>query len=259
MSPDPYARALAQPGSIAARNALAAHWRAQGDPRAELIDKQLEYRELDLLRDWASPRPQQLRAEIAAIVEQHGRTYAGRLADLVDKFEFKRGLVAAITVSGEDVFRVLPEALSLAPIQHLYVTAPLGDRDRLFAVPELARLVSLNFPRVGAAFGDEGAIALARSPHLAKLKYLELFNCAITRVGVEAIAASPYLTTCAFISFGGNACDPTPEVYDWDGIRYPTYKEVGAEIAAKFGQRAWLTIPDDDEYPPSLDELAVTP
>ncbi|MCX5746608.1 MAG: hypothetical protein NT062_29375 [Proteobacteria bacterium] len=40
----PFERVLAEPGSIAARRALAAEWKAAGDPRALLIEKQLAQR-----------------------------------------------------------------------------------------------------------------------------------------------------------------------------------------------------------------------
>src|ERR1043165_7188148 len=146
---DPFQRVLAEPGSIAARKALAAHWRAQNDPRAELVEKQLALRDLHLNKDYASPRARQLDADVKALIGNHGRAFAGRVADLVDRYEFKRGLVAEVTVSGAKFPAIASELFKLAPIQHLKITSPLGSLEKVLAVPEVRKLVSIDFARMG--------------------------------------------------------------------------------------------------------------
>ena len=248
-----FERVLAEPGSLAARHALAAEWKAAGDPRATLIEQQLAQRELAL----AGKMDDAARAgrEIDELIARHGRAFAGPIADLVDGFQFFRGLVARVTLRGAQWQVRAAELLRLAPIQHLKLTAPLGDLDALFGMPELLRLRSLNLPSQQKAFGDRGAIALARSPHVTNLRFLDLGGDAIGQAGIEAIAASPYLAQAAFIHFTGNPADPTPwaNVLDRDFGR----PALAAELEHTFGKRPWLAVPDG-ELPPSYDELAVT-
>ncbi|MCX5746609.1 MAG: hypothetical protein NT062_29380, partial [Proteobacteria bacterium] len=152
----------------------------------------------------------QLDREVDAIVARDGRALAGPIADLVDSFQFFRGLVARVTLRGAQWQLRAAELFALAPIQHVKLTKPLGDLDSLFAMPELLRLRSLNLPSQQQAFGDAGAIALARSPHVVNLRFVDLGGDAIGEAGVEALAASPYLEHAAYIHLIGNPCDPTP-------------------------------------------------
>lgn len=255
---DPLQRVLAEPGSIAARKALAAAWRTQGDPRAELIDKQLALRELEHAKDFSSPRSRALDAEVTQIIAQHGRAYAGRVADLALAYQFRRGLVAHVTVSGEAFPRVAAELFTLAPIQHLNLVAPLGDLARVFATPQFARLVTLECVRHEGAFGDAGANALARARHASGLRWIDLMRDAIGEPGAEALAASPYLEHARFINFEHNPADPTPFAAEYEGVWSTGRPPLAQQLERTYGQRPWLAVPPG-EWPPRRDDVAVTP
>ncbi len=258
---DAFARVLAQPGSLAARVALAAAWRALGDARADLIDKQLALRELHARGDFASPRPKALDRDIREILARHGREYAGRVADLVQAYEFRRGLVAHVTVSGERFPEIATELFALAPIQHLNLVEPLGDLARVLATPELAKLVTLECVRMGDAFGDAGARTLARSPNVAGLRWIDLMSDGIGEPGVEALAASPHLTNALYIDFDDNPADPTPYGTELDGPSGSCMAgrpPLAEQLERTYGKRPWLAVPPD-AWPPRRDDVAVTP
>lgn len=255
---DAYQRVLAQPGSIAARKALADDWRARGDARADLIDKQLALRDLHVRKDFASPRAKSLDAEVKQIIAQHGRQYAGRVADLVEKFEFRRGLVAHVTVSGERFPKVAGELFTLAPIQHLNLIAPLGDLSRVFGTPEFKKLVTLDCTRHEASFGDAGANVLARSPNAASLRWIDLMSDAIAEPGIAALAASPYLEHTLFINFEYNPADPTPYAEEYEGAWTTGRPPLAQQMERSYGKRPWLAAPAG-EWPPKRDDVAVTP
>jgi hypothetical protein len=255
---DAYQRVLANPGSIAARKALAAAWHAAGDARADLIDKQLAVRDLDLAKDYSSPLAKRLADEVKQLVAQHGRQWAGRVADLVEGYRFHRGLVAQVTVSGQRFPDVASELFTLAPIQHLDLVAPLGDLNRVFATPELKKLVSLECARHEDAFGDAGANILARSRNVASLRWIDLMRDAITEAGAGALAASPYLEHAVYISLKKNPADATPYAQDYDGAWTTGRPPLAQQLERTYGKRPWLAVPAG-EWPPTRDDVAVTP
>ena len=257
---DPFERVLAEPGSLAARRALASHWRGQNDPRAELIEKQLAVRELDRKRDFSSDQARALNREVKEIIAQHGRAFAGRVADLVSGYEFHRGLVAKVMVSGEKFPSIASELFRLAPIQHLNITAPLGDLERLLAVPQIKKLATVDFARIGDVFGDAGARIFARSTSVSKLRYIELYANGIGRAGAEALAASPYLEHALYVGLRENPADATPFANNYDGVDTGGRPPLAEELEEMFGKRPWLAVPEDPEnWPPDRDECAVTP
>ena len=257
---DPFERVLAEPGSLAARRALAAHWHAKGDPRADLIDKQLALRDLKLAGDFSSDKARSLTREVEGIIAQHGRAYAGLVADLVSGSEFHRGLVAKVMVSGEQFPSVAAELFRLAPIQHLNITAPLGDLERILAVPQVKKLATIDFARIGDAFGDAGARIFARSTSVSKLRYIEFYSDAIGRAGAEALAASPYLEHALYVGLRENPADATPFANNYDGVDTGGRPPLAEDLEDMFGKRPWLAIPEDPEnWPPDRDECAVTP
>lgn len=252
-------RVMAEPASLAARYALLAEWKAANNPQAELLEQQLADR-LFTGPNRRSDEAWQVMHAIDRLLREHGREWAGRVAELVTRYKFHRGLVAQVDLPGDRFLEVMPELLSLAPIQHVNLHAPFAPIAELAESPLLARLSSLRLEGAGAACGDRGAIALAGSPHVVNLVDLGLADCAITRAGVDAIAASPYLTSAKRIDLEGNPCDPTPRVIDegegnWLAHRPP----LAMELEALHGKRPWLALPTGylPTWPPHPDELAL--
>jgi len=252
-------RVLAEPGSTAARKALAAEWRASGNPQVDLIDAQLEYRELERANKTSSPAAKALLVAIDRSIAQHGSVWAGALTKLVDSLEYRRGLIAKVTLSGERFLAVAPELFAHAPIQHVDFEAPLA-LDKLLASPFLGKLGSLAIQLQYAAFGDREAIAVARTRQLAGLRWLSLYANGIGEAGVEALAASPYLEGCVYLGLVDNPCDPTPSVVDYDGTEGVSRPPIADQLERSYGKRPWLSGPAPGEpWPPDRDDLVVTP
>jgi hypothetical protein len=228
-------RVMANPRSLGARYALLEEWQAANDPRTKLLEYQLGYR-----------RNGSRYYEIHAMIREHGRTWAGRVADLVEKFDFHLGLVDEVTLSGEQFLKVGAELYQLAPILHVLLTQPLGSIDAIANSPLLARLSSLHIN--GAGLGDAGAAALAASPHLSNINYLALCSNEITLAGVEALVKSKYLANTEFIDLGGNPANPTPyRRYEGDAMAAGEYvlylQPLASTLVDKFGSRPWLEPP----------------
>ena len=254
-----YERVLREPGSLAARAGLLAVWKVAGDPRAELLEIQLELRERYARGDWSSDRSNFLHGRVGAITRAHGRAWAGEVADLVSSFTFHRGLVARVDLPGERFLAVAARLFELAPIQHVRLLAPLGDLEAIASSPWLRHLVSIDLSGHGAAVGDRCAIALAQSPQVIALRWLALDHDDVGAAGVEALAASPYLREVEYLSLTGNPSDTTPSVYSDDGRYWSDRPVLAGELEARHGQRPWMSARDPENWPPDRDELAVTP
>ncbi len=253
-----FARVLAAPGSEAARRALLDEWRSAGDPRAALLADQLALRAHRLGGTLGTPDAQALYRRVNLAVARASRPLPRELAGWVTAVEYRRGLVAGVTLPGERFAAAAPTVFAVAPVQHVTLTGPLGDLGRLFATPGLERLVSLNIHGLGAAFGDAGAQALAASPHVGGLRWLALTDDDIGERGVDALAASPHLKTLRYLCLSGNRVDPTPYASAYEGVTTTGRPPLAVALEQRHGPRAWLMEPTDAEsWPPERDELGI--
>lgn len=208
-------RVLAEPASLEARRALLAEWERAADPRAALLAIELEA--WRLMHEPPTPRYAKLRAEAAELVRRHGAAWAGRLAELVTRYRFHRGLVAEITLPLDRFVELADELCTLAPIQHLNLRAPATRFRELVTLPRFAQIVSFEVPGQ-RQIGDDDALELARSPHASQLRWIALPRNSIGKAGVEALATSPYLRQVYFLALDGNRCDPSPTVWNDSGV-----------------------------------------
>lgn len=254
---DPFQRVLAEPSSLAAREALAAAWQAAGDPRAELIRTQVAYWSFAARGELGLPQAKAARTRGNELVRAHGRAWAGELAGLVDRYRFHRGLVAEVALSCDAFIDRADRLFALAPIQHLTLTAPITRWADLCALPRLAQIVSLEVADV-KAFGDDQAMALATSRHAAGMRWLGLSGCSLHQPGVEAIAASPYFDRVVYVGLTGNPFDPSPQIWDDGGVITVEPSRYAAPIERAYGRRRWLSPTPDEarQWPPDPDQLA---
>jgi hypothetical protein len=254
-----YERVLAAPSSLAAREALAAEWKAKQDPRAELIDKQLRLRRHRLDDTLWCDEANALNREIRVLLKKHGAQWAGDAARMANDVAFHRGCVAEVTLPGAAFVSAMPQLLAVAPIQHVNLTAPLA-LEQVAESPHLARLSSLRICELRAGFGDAQASTLARSPHIANLVWLSLTDNAIGKAGAEALAASPQLARCAFVDLAGTPYNPTPFVTAYEGVENRGRPGSADELERAFGKRTWLQVPaEGSSWPPHRDDVATTP
>ncbi|MCE9573153.1 MAG: hypothetical protein K8W52_08345 [Deltaproteobacteria bacterium] len=240
----PFERVLAEPGSIAARAALA----AAGDPRKPLIETQLAA--LAARRAGHVDTRVALDAQAQGLITAGGAAWAGTIARLVPEYEFHRGLVARVILPADEWRAKAAQLVKLAPIQHVKLKRVGGSIAETVAMPEMRQLTSLMIP--DQDIGDAGAIAIATSPNVANLRYLDLGGNDIGEAGVEALAASPYLAHCVFVHFTGNPADPTPIAAPLDN--YFGRPPLAAKLEQMFGHRPWLDVPSA-ELPPDFDDV----
>ncbi|MDX2087535.1 MAG: hypothetical protein SFX73_06785 [Kofleriaceae bacterium] len=252
---DAFDRVLAEPGSLEARKELLAAWKRKGDKRASFLEQQLALFEARQRGD----DTEAMRRAVNLAVIRDGKALAGEVARLVSKFEFHRGLVAEITISGADFVARAAKLFTLAPIQHVTITLPLPLLSAFFDLPQLAKLTSLNMPKLGGAFGDAGASALAGCRHARALRWIALNNDEITQVGAQALAASSSLAEVAYLGLRGNPADPTPFRQEIMEGQYSSGRPpLADDLEAKFGKRRWLEVPEDtDPWPPDRESLAI--
>ena len=138
-----------------------------------------------------------------------------RAEGLIDHLMFFRGLIEHVAVKAHRFLEIADELFALAPIRHLTITYAkgLGHDDpgilrALAASPHLARIRSIELParmvnnhhtRLNALTDDDLAI-LAASPHLGQLAYLDLEDAVdVTATGLAHLARSPHLPALSFV------------------------------------------------------------
>jgi|KBSSwiStaDraftv2_1062776.scaffolds.fasta_scaffold393113_2 uncharacterized protein (TIGR02996 family) len=232
------AKILASPYGDESRKQVAALLEARGDPRGEFIRVQMK-----LLDGYVRER---LPDDFGALVDretkllaEHGDEWSREVKPLVDRLHFDRGFVDEVSLSA-DAFLDRAEAIyRVAPVIHLNLTGVKGRAKELFASPHLGRIRALNLAEND--LGDEGVAELAGSPHLGKLRWLSLRRNGITGVGAEALVASPNLPDLKYVDFSGNDGDPTDSPGAMDGMEILEWHEgPGSLLEKKYGPRPWL-------------------
>jgi uncharacterized protein (TIGR02996 family) len=173
-----------------------------GQPsRAEFIRVQCELARLTE----GGPRREDLRARERELLEAHGSDWRAPLPEWAFDAEFDRGFVASVAVRAAVFLREASSLWRVAPITSLTVWEATDFIAGLAACPYLACLSELRLCHVGIVawpfwfeeiqgFDGSGAVALASSPHLGRLRRLEIGSPHhIGPEGAEALAGCPLL------------------------------------------------------------------
>lgn len=123
-----------------------------------------------------------------------------------------RGFLSHLTVQSVADWRAAaPVLLGFCPVESLYVQRfTEADVVTLAGVPENTRLRELHLSAgidEAFQFGDDGATALAASPHFSGLEHLDVIQNRVTTRGVEWIANSPSLARLTKLELYGNPVD----------------------------------------------------
>jgi hypothetical protein len=194
---DPYEQVLASPRSTSSRDALARYWRDAKDPRAELIERQLRVHHYVPLDE-----SYRVDMEIEKLIEEHGRAWAGQVAEIAKRYSFRLGAVSGIVISGTKFVEHAAQLVALAPIIELHLTLPM-DLASVCRVPQLEQIALMSIEG-GAWLGDAEAAVLARCPHFTNLCELDLSRGNIGRAGYERIENEMDLSRIIYIDFTGN-------------------------------------------------------
>lgn len=247
---------LVSPEDDRPREQLANALIARGDPRGEFIALQLEVARIRRSADVSAARWGGAFRRATQLLEEHRASWLPPLPPWATDPYFRRGFVEGVTVDAERFLRDAPILYAVAPIRRLAVRGAGPIAEQLFTQEALDRLISLNLRENG--LGDAGTIALAASPHAARLRWLDLEANDIGAAGLDAVLASPYLRQLAFLAFRWNLVPSPEEGYAVEnGISsiLPTEETDAAE--AKYGPRPWLRAPSLHmyAYPPEPDDV----
>ncbi len=206
------------------------------DPRAELIRIQLRHRS-----HGGTAREQEL-------LIAHLDSWLAEVAPLVQMAGLQRGFVEFASMTADQWLKNATQLFAVAPLLDMHLSGVAG-RPEVFAVPQLARLRSLNLAH--NRLDDADAVALAASPYVRGLRWLDLTNNQIGHRGLDAIAASPNLPVLQWLGFADNvAPDPVPfPVLDYGVINAVVTPAIHAQLVAKVGPKPWLTARNSDAPP----------
>jgi uncharacterized protein (TIGR02996 family) len=206
-----------------------------GDPRGEFIRVQCEL-------------ATRLRAEIAQMEKDYEqrKTLKRRAEQLFDasgqewdqpmresgcqKWEYRRGFVEAVELSGDAFEKSAAILFQIEPIQRLCLTGSHPDVGAFARIEQLTRPTELVLH--GAGIGNAGAQTLVASPHLWNITSLDLSHNDIGDAGAQALASSPNLAALTLLSL---ARDP----YSY----YPGNRPLGDEIIQDLGARVLASSP----------------
>jgi len=232
------------PDDISLRLRYAARLLKRGDPRGEFIRVQCELdaaeRGTTVGVDLSYP---ELKRREAALLSDHGADWAGPVRDLVVSWTFFRGFVEHVTMEALGFEERGARVFEAAPVRHL------DFRNARRRVPELAgssllrRCRSLGFAEND--LDDQDLIVLAASPHLRRLRWLDLSeNRRLTVRGMEALAAASRsrLSGLRVVLMVGVLASPLyPPEYDHDGTLVASGPNpVGQKLERKYGKIRWL-------------------
>lgn len=237
------AAVLDDPESDAPRLAYAADADRRGDPRGELIRLQIERR--DAAKE--GRRTAETWNRIKTLLALHEQEWVAPVVGLVKEARIIRGFVEHVRLDAAVFLACADEMFARAPIRHLTLEGCPAVATQLAASNHLLRLVTLDL--ANNHIGDNALIALLRSPYLWRVRALHLGWNEITRVGVEALAASDALPALEYISLTANRVDDPVEEYSEDGSTHKIIKTsvslppLGRELSARYGYKKWLHAP----------------
>lgn len=191
-----FANVIANPASIAARRRLLLEWKAEGHPQARLLEISLAL----LKPDELTLKEDDLYFSLERrLPEKHGREWAGRLAEMVQDYQYYLGMISSIDISGEKFVEHGAEICAMAPILHLGLSEPMCLKE-VFAMPQLQQIRTLFLE---GDSGDSEAELMAACPYLSNLRIGALGN-RITAGGMQALATAPSLTNVIAINVTNN-------------------------------------------------------
>ncbi len=123
--------------------------------------------------------------------------------------EFQRGFIAKVQGTALDFLKSADGLFHRAPVQAIHFRSYSERVGELARSPFLARLTTLSFRgEYGDCLDEKGARLLARSPHLSRLRVLDLGLCAIGPAGMKALAGAATLARLTTLVLNGNAIRP---------------------------------------------------
>jgi hypothetical protein len=217
------------------------------EPRlAEFIEAQLKVAELN--SDTSIGECLDAYLTSSGLLESHydiWRPLWQRSVDVgVEEYEFYRGFVELVQVSGSLFIDAGQQLFEAAPVRHLDLNSTTGLWDELRNDPGFARIRSISLNN--NELTNQDVRSLSESPFLQELTWLTLINNAkVSEDGIEALAANfkTNLPKLRYVSFAGTRFNPVERYAADDDVITSTWlPEIGEKLEREFGPLPWLRI-----------------
>jgi hypothetical protein len=217
------------------RRAFATAVEPRDPARAELVRVQLDLHHDRRLAVTLPDAGQLLRRE-GQLLAAHAARWAAPLAGLVAGSRFRRGFVGEVTMTGPAFAARARDVYALAPVTIVRLRGGLSGA--VLASPHLARLRALDLAT--QPLGEAEVAALVESTHARQLVWLDLSGCGLS---VAAVRRLPELPALRQVLLGGDAHDPGDRITQTDDSGRPTGWErtaLGRELEERHGPLPWL-------------------
>lgn len=228
-----------------------------GDWRAEIFSLAAEYKRLrsgSYLDHAAALKPR-----LDDLIARRRAEFAARSDGWPGEIQFVVGWPIELTIKAADFARNAAEIVATVPVRHLNLQA-VSEFPAVFDAPQFDQIASLDGSR--QTWSDDAIGALAHSPRLSALRWLDLSHDGITEAHVEELAASSALRALEMLDVSNNPTrDPVDASAgygtDWmtntivpESVTLP---EFGRELEARHGPITWLHGLANfmEAYPPS--------
>jgi uncharacterized protein (TIGR02996 family) len=137
------------------------------------------------------------------LLQQWGKTWYRPFKGLFARYEFRRGFIERVTMKAKAFVEDGERILALTPLRYVKLRDPKDHIRALAGCVRLARLdaLDLNYGKLGAGRAE----LLFSSPHLGRLRLLDLGNNNIGQSGVQALAAAtPRLSGLRLLALDDN-------------------------------------------------------
>jgi uncharacterized protein (TIGR02996 family) len=147
-----------------------------------------------------SARVPELKAREQALLAAHGKEWAGLVAGLVDRYEYRRGFIEFVSLDATRFATHAEKLFALAPLRRVRLINALSKQ--VADCPHLARLTGLDFSK--SQIGDHNLRILLASPHLGNVTWLDLSYCYLTDRIMDEFARSPLLGQLTYLNLSYN-------------------------------------------------------
>lgn len=185
------------------------------------------------------------------------------LGDLVTSVALQDGHVAEVVLTARALLERGAELLIRAPrVRHLHVTGYAEVGPSLFSCASLRGMQSLGLRAEG--LGDEDVDALAASPFVDGLRWLDLAHNCLGQRALETLASCFTLSRLEYLGFEGNAVESPVDHFGTDaldGAVVDTNTTATGRALERLAGRtlSWLHAPEHFpyDYPPSPVDVAM--
>jgi uncharacterized protein (TIGR02996 family) len=217
--------------------------------RAEFIRVQIELANLPA----GAPRAKELTIREQELLSVHRNAWLDPLQAMVAYAEFRRGFPERIELDLPSFFRLAERIGQVAPVTALSFSDHLTLDDarlvRLLESPHLNRIRELDLSY--SPFTEQGARVLAGTAALANLRILKLNRVFVGDLGVQAILASGHLAALDHLEVRGTGLTPTisPFLATSAVIANLTDLAVGLNELGNTGVRSLLALRNSHPWP----------